>query len=51
MRNQNVRQFKIELNKELHKEFKIACLNNDVSMTQVIGDFITEYLKRIKRVS
>ena len=38
-------QLKVWVPKTKHLEFKVRCALNQTSMTSVIGDFITKYLK------
>ena len=38
-------QLKVWIPKTQHLEFKVRCALNQTSMTQVIGDLLTEYLK------
>ena len=38
-------QLKVWVPKTKHQAFKVKCTLNQTSMTQVIGDFLTEYLK------
>jgi len=36
----------IDIDKDLHKKFKISCYENDVSMTDVLLEVIKNYIKR-----
>lgn len=47
----NVKQFKVRIPEEQHLVFKETCTSNKRTMTQVIGDLITEYLEKMKRAS
>ena len=38
-------QLKVWVPKTKHQAFKVKCTLNQTSMTQVIGDFLTKYLK------
>lgn len=38
-------QLKVWVRKTQHQAFKVKCTLNQTSMTQVIGDLLTEYLK------
>jgi hypothetical protein len=42
-------QLKVWIPLKLHQDFKVSCTLNQTSMTQVIGELITEYLKETKR--
>lgn len=37
--------FHMKINSELKKEFNIVCVKNDVSMSEVVKDFMENYIK------
>lgn len=43
--NNELTQLKVWVPKHQHFDFKVACTINNTSMTQVIGEMITEYLR------
>lgn len=44
-------QLKVWVPKTQHQAFKVKCTLNQTSMTSVIGEFLTEYLKETKKAS
>lgn len=38
-------QLKVWIPAKLHQDFKVSCTLNQTSMTQVIGDLITAFLR------
>lgn len=39
----------IVVSEELHKKFRLACMENGKSMKEEIEGFITEYVKKYRR--
>ncbi len=42
-------RFNVNLSEELHREFKIHCVTNELDMTEVVRRLIQEYLEKAKK--
>lgn len=42
-------RFNVEIPKSLHHQFKMACLANEATMTDVVNKFASQYVKLTKQ--